>query len=97
VFSQVMLPQTLQKIANNDVPTHGINDRCIQGQWQSFLKFSYPDHLDAIYLDEDSVLSSDSQVLVVSFGELKVIMTLRDSIDTFIETFFSSGVHDLRR
>jgi hypothetical protein len=51
--------------------------------------FSYPDRLDAIYLDE--VLSSDSQVLVVSFWELKVIMTLRDSIDTFIETFFQWG------
>jgi hypothetical protein len=60
----------LQKIANNDIATEGIDDRCKQGQWQSFLRFSYPDHLDAIYLDEVSVLSSDDQVLVVSFGEL---------------------------
>ena len=91
VFSQVMLPQTLQKIANNGLATQGIDDRCKQGQWQSFLRSYYPEHLDAIYLDEDSVLSSDGQVLVVSFGELKVIMTLRDSTDTFVETFFSSG------
>jgi hypothetical protein len=60
-------PPNIAKIANNDVTTHGVDNRCTQGQWQFFLRFSYPDHLDAIYLDEDSVLSSDSQVLVVSF------------------------------
>jgi hypothetical protein len=82
-----MLPQTLQTTENNGLATQGIDERCKQGQWQSFLRFSYSDHFNAIYLDEDSVLSSDGQVMVVSFGELKVIMTLRDSTDTFVETF----------
>jgi hypothetical protein len=57
----------------------------------AILRFSYPDHLDAIYLDEDSILSCDGQVPVVSFGKLKVIMTLRDSTDTFVELFFQWG------
>jgi hypothetical protein len=88
-----MVPQTLQKIANNGLATQRIDNKCKQGQWQSFLRFSYPDHLGEIYLhvDEDSVLGSDGQVLVVSFGELKVISTLRDSTDTFVEKFFQWG------